>query len=96
MKNVYRPLIDLSLRIKKKSVGSVRTDVRRTGNSRSQHAHVHRRRDGRVKKLHTAKQGRCLVIALRNPPPPSRQEVAPCIFTAGAARYGREGGGNFF
>lgn len=27
----------------------LRTDVRQTGNSRSQHAHVHRRRDGRVK-----------------------------------------------
>lgn len=33
----------------KKSVGSVRTDVRPTGNSRSQHAHVHRRRDRRVR-----------------------------------------------
>lgn len=73
----------------------MRTDVGRTGNSRSQHAHVHRRRGRRVKKSST-QPNKVVVspLALRIPPPPSRQEVAPCIFTAGAARYGREGAGN--
>lgn len=68
------------------------TDVRQTGNSRSQHAHIHRRRDGRVKtnkKKSTSNTQWCsLLLALRHPPPPWRQQVAPCIFTAGAARYG--------